>query len=143
MLVVFDQKNSLLLNLFGAGVFSDGFGSLRNGVFSQFARQQESHRGLNLTRRNCRSTVVIGQSRGLRSDALEDIIDERVHDAHRFRRDTSVWVNLLQHFVDVDRVGLLSSALSLALAFSSLGWLHGFLRSFRRNFWCHYVRICL
>ena len=50
----------------------------------------------------------MGKAGGFGGDALENVVDERVHDAHGFAGDTSVRVNLLQHFVDVDRVALLS-----------------------------------
>ena len=130
------------MNLFGAGVFGDGLGALRDGVLGQLARQQESHGCLDLARRDGRSAVVVGKSRRLGCDALEDVVHERVHDAHGLGRDASVWVHLLQHLVDVDRVGLLSSALSLALAFRAFGRLHGFLRSLRWClWWCHFFSL--
>lgn len=59
----------------------------------------------------------MGQTRGLRRDALEDVVDElktmrvktcpvvrrtyRVHDGHGLRGDARVRVDLLQHSVDV------------------------------------------
>ena len=46
----------------------------------------------------------MGESGSFGSDALEDVVDERVHDAHGFAGDTSVRVNLLQHLVDVDSI---------------------------------------
>ena len=49
-------------------------------------------------------------------DALEDVVNERVHDAHGFAGDTSVRVNLLQHFVDVDGIAF-SSPSTIAFAF--------------------------
>ena len=71
---------------------------------------------------------------GLSGDTLEDIIDERVKDGHGLVRDTSIRVDLLQHyimsesasasspmeggiqtFVDVRAVSLLSRLLALLL----------------------------
>ena len=116
-------------SLFGARVFCDGFCSLRNGVFRQFTWQQESHRRLNFSARDCRSTIVNGQSRRLGCDSLEDVVDERVHDAHGFRGDASVWVNLLQHFVNVHGIGLLPLLSAFAFAFYAFRWLDCFLCS--------------
>uniref|UniRef100_A0A8C0NUP3 Histone H2B n=1 Tax=Canis lupus familiaris TaxID=9615 RepID=A0A8C0NUP3_CANLF len=53
------------------------------------------------------------QARRLARDALEDVVDERVHDAHGLGRDARVGVHLLQHLVHVHRVALLAAALAL------------------------------
>uniref|UniRef100_A0A9L0SPM7 Histone H2B n=1 Tax=Equus caballus TaxID=9796 RepID=A0A9L0SPM7_HORSE len=53
------------------------------------------------------------QARRLARDALEDVVDERVHDAHGLGRDAGVGVDLLQHLVHVDGVALLAAALAL------------------------------
>ena len=50
----------------------------------------------------------MGKAGGFGGDALEDVVDERVHNAHGFAGDTSVRVNLLQHLVDVDSIAFLS-----------------------------------
>ncbi len=47
------------------------------------------------------------------SDALEDVVDERVHDA------ISVKMNLLQHFVHVDSIALLPRLSVLLSSFVS------------------------
>ena len=71
-------------------------------------------------------------------DALEDVIDERVHDAHGFAGDTGVRVNLLQHLVDVDSIAFLSLSPSLLLSFSSGLCLSGSLLAFLScYFGCH------
>ena len=84
---------------------------------------------------------MVGELGGFVGDALEDVVDERVHDAHGLARDASVGVDLLQHLVDVDGVCLLSSALTLALAFRSLRWLDCLFRSLGRclRWWRHFV----
>ena len=46
-------------------------------------------------------------------DSLEDIVDEGVHDEHGFLGDSSFWVHLLQHSVDVDGEGFGSLLMSL------------------------------
>ena len=49
---------------------------------------------LNLPGRNGGSLAVFGESRGFRSDALEDVVHEGVHDRHRLARDARVGVDL-------------------------------------------------
>jgi len=57
---------------------------------------------------------VLGDGLGsLSSNALKDVIDKGVHDAHGLGADTSVRVHLLEDLVDVDSVGLLSFAVLL------------------------------
>ena len=74
-------------------------------------------------------------------DALEDVVDEGVHDAHGFAGDTSVRVNLLQHLVDVDSIAFLSLSPSLLLSFSSGLCLSGSLLAFLScYFGCHIYR---
>ena len=60
--------------------------------------------------------MIVEKSGSFGGDALEDVVDERVHDAHGFAGDTSVTVNLLQHLVEVDSMAFLS--LSPSLLFS-------------------------
>ena len=50
--------------------------------------------------------VVANKSAALTSDLLEDIIDERVHDAHRSLADSDLRVDLLENSIDVDAEGL-------------------------------------
>ena len=76
-------------------------------MFGQLSGQQQTHGGLDLSRSDGGALVVVREARRLTGDALEDVVDERVHDAHRLGGDAGVRVNLLQHFVDVDGVALL------------------------------------
>ncbi len=78
----------------GAGVFGDGLGALRHGVFGEFSGQQQPDCGLHLSARDGRPIVIVSEPWGLCSDALEHIINKRVHDAHRPAGDTSVGMNL-------------------------------------------------
>lgn len=57
-------------------------------------------------------SVVSNKSGGLGGDFLEDVVDERVHDAHGSLGDSSLWVDLLEDSVDVDgeSLGSLSSS---------------------------------
>uniref|UniRef100_A0A8C1NP68 Core Histone H2A/H2B/H3 domain-containing protein n=1 Tax=Cyprinus carpio TaxID=7962 RepID=A0A8C1NP68_CYPCA len=51
-------------------------------------------------------------------ERIADVVDERVHDPHRLRRDPGVRMNLLQHFVHVDSVALLPGLSALLSSFS-------------------------
>ena len=122
------RVNSLL----GAGVLGDSLGALADGVLGQFTGEQETDSGLDFSARDGGPAVVVGKTGGLGSDALEDVVDERVHDAHGLAGDTSVGVHLLQHLVDVDAVALPPPPLPLLLSSSGcLGLAGGLLGSLR------------
>ena len=138
VVVPYCTNAAVWLCLFGAGVLGDGLGALAHGVLGQLAGQEETHGGLDLAARDGRAAVVVGELGGLVGDALEDVVDERVHDAHGLARDARVRMHLLEHLVDVDGVGLLSSLLALALAsLGSLRRLYCLLRSLRWRLWRH------
>merc|ERR1719342_704000 len=73
------------------------------------------------------------------SNPLKEVVDKTVHDTHGLGGDTSVRVDLLQHLVDVDCIGLLPLSLTLLLValgnslggFARLG--SSFSRSLRRH----------
>ena len=69
-------------------------------MLGQFTGKQEADGSLDLAGGDGRSLVVVGKSGGLGSNALEDVVHERVHDGHGLRGDTSVGVDLLQHLED-------------------------------------------
>ena len=102
-------------SLLGAGVLGDGLGALRDGVLGQLSGQEEPDRGLDLPGGDGGPLVVVGELAGLSGDALEQVVDERVHDAHGLGGDTGVGVHLLEDLVDVDGIGLLPLALPLLL----------------------------
>ena len=96
----------------------------------------------------------MGQTGSLTSDALEEVVNERVHDAHSLVGDTSVGVDLLQNLVDVDAIGFLAPLLVLLLGTISiepssfrrsssssrlgrLGSATGSSGGFSGNFWWH------
>ena len=143
MLVVLkktDCCSDLLENcLLGAGVLGDSLGALRDGVLGELTREEEPDSGLDLAGGDGGPLVVVSQTAGLSSDSLEQIVDERVHDAHGLGGDASVGVDLLQHLVDVDGVGLLPLVplLLLVALGDGLGGLAGLLGSFSRNFGRH------
>ena len=103
-------------DLLGAGVLGDGLGAFRDGVLGQFTGQQKPDGGLDLPGGDGGPLVVVGQTGSLGGDTFEDIVDEGVHDAHGLGGDTSVGMDLLQHLVDVNGVGLLPLAVLLLVS---------------------------
>jgi len=101
-------------------------------VLGQLPGKEQTHCRLDLPRRDGRALVVMRQTRRLGRDALEDVIHERIHDAHRFGRNTRIGVNLLQNLVDVNGVALLSASTTLAGTLSSR-LRNGFLRTLLRR----------
>ena len=112
-----EQKS--VKNLLGAGVFGDSLGSLGDGVLGQFSWKQKTDSSLDLPRRDGVLFVVLSKSLGLHGNALEDIIDKGVHDAHGFGTDSNIGVHLLQDIVDVNSVGFLSLSLPFLVSRSS------------------------
>ncbi len=82
-------------------------------VSGQLVGQQETNSGLDLPRRDGGPLVVVSETAGLSGDALEDVVHERVHDAHGLGGDAGVGMHLLQHLVEVDRVGFFPPAFLL------------------------------
>ena len=125
-------------SLLGAGVLGHGLGAFRHGVLGELSGQQQAHGRLDFAARDGRALVVVGQTRRLGGDALEDVVDEAVHDAHRLGRDASVGVHLLQHLVDVDGVRFLSLLLLFLVSGSTGGLsLTRLLRALGGNFGRH------
>jgi hypothetical protein len=90
-------------------------------VFGQFSGKEEFHGSLNFSERKGSLLIVSNQLRRLNSDSIENVIDERIHDAHGFLRDSSLRVHLLQHLIDVNGESLYSPLVSLGG-----GFFHGF-----------------
>ncbi len=84
-------------------------------MLRELSRQMKPHSSLDFPAGDGVLLVVVSQSRCLGSNTLKDVVDKRVHDAHGFGGDTSVRVDLLEDFVDVDRVALLARLSSLLL----------------------------
>ena len=119
------------LDLLGACVLGDGLGALRDGVLGQFTGKEKPDSGLDLPGGDGGPLVVVGETRGLGSDSLKDVIHERVHDGHGLGRDTGVGVDLLQDLVDVNGVRFLSLLLLFLVASGTGGLgLAGLLGSF-------------
>ena len=121
------SENYKQMNLLGAGVLGDSLGAFRDGVFGQFTGEEEPDGSLDLPGGDGGPLVVVGQAGSFSSDTFKDIIDEGVHDAHGLGGDTSVGVDLFQHLVDVDGVGLLALVTAfLSVLGDSLGGFAGF-----------------
>ena len=86
--------------------FRDGLGALGDSVFAELAREHEPDRSLDLAGRERFLLGVAAELGGLESDALEDIINKRVHDRHALLGDARVRVDLLEDAVDVGRIAL-------------------------------------
>ena len=118
-------------NLLAAGVLGDSLGALRHGVLGEFSRKEKSHSCLDLATGDGGLLVVVSKAGRFNGNPLEDVIDERIHDAHGLARDTSIRVDLFQHLVDVDGVGLLPGLPPfLGIAAGHLGLSPSFLLSF-------------
>ena len=101
-------------------------------MLSQLTGKDQTDCGLNFSGRDGGTFVVMGKFGCLTGDTFENIIDEAVHDAHSLAGNSSVGVNLLENFVNVDCVALtsLSPPLpSLSCWLCGLGRLLGSLRA--------------
>jgi len=125
--------------LLGAGVLGDSFGALRHGVLGQLAGQQETHGGLNLPAADGRPLIVVCKTRRLGGDPLENVVHERVHDAHSLARNSGVRVHLFQHFVNVDAKTLLAACAALLSLVGRRSLLDSFLGSFAGSHCCLYL----
>ena len=116
-------------SLLGASVLGDSLCSLGNGVLGQLAGQKQTYCGLDFPGGDGGTPVVMCQTAGLGSDALEDVVNKAVHDGHGLAGDAGIGMDLLEDFVDVDRVRfpppplplLVSSACGFGLAGGLLG----------------------
>ncbi|KIH44599.1 hypothetical protein ANCDUO_25376 [Ancylostoma duodenale] len=128
-------------DLLAGCVLGYGLGALGHGVLGELSGEDQADGGLDFAGGDRRAFVVLGKARSLNSDALKDVVHERVHDGHRLRRDTGVGVHLLQHTVDVDGVALLAALSPLLVSgAASLLALRGLLRSLGRRLWWHDAR---
>ena len=81
--VGFSDLARVCVHLLGTGVFRHRFGAFGDGVFGQFSWQQQTHGGLDFARGDRRAFVVVRQTRRFSSDALEDIVHERIPEQRR------------------------------------------------------------
>ena len=107
-------------------------------MLGQFSGEEKPDSRLDLPGSDGRPLVVVSETGGLSGDSFEDVVDERVHDAHGLGRDAGVRVDLLQHLVDVDGVRFLSLLLLFLVSGSTGGLsLTRLLRTLGGNFGRH------
>jgi len=75
-------------------------------VLGKLTGEHEADGGLDLSGGEGGLLVVGGELTGLGGDAVEDIVDEGVHDGHTLLGDTGIGVDLLEDLVDVRAVAL-------------------------------------
>jgi phage gp46-like protein len=92
--------------LLGRRVLGDGLGTLRDSMLGELTRKDETDSSLDLARRQSSLTSVTDETASFSSNALKDIVDERVHDRHSTTRDTGLRMDLLENTVDVDTESL-------------------------------------
>ena len=66
-------------------------------MLAKVSRQQQAHSGLDLSVRDGGALGGADQARGLVGDALEDVLRERIQDAHGLLRQAQALVNLPQN----------------------------------------------
>ena len=113
---------SIYINWSVGGELGDCFSSFTDGMFGQFSGKEEFHGSLYFSEREGSLFVVSDKLWGFDSDSIEDVIDERVHDAHGFFGDTGFGVDLFQDLVDVDGEGFYSSFVSFFGRGFYFGW---------------------
>jgi len=107
-------------------------------MLGQFTWEQQTDCCLDLSAGDGGSLVVVCKTRRFGSNALENVVDKAVHDAHGFSRNTGVGVDLLHDLVDVDAVAFPPPPLPLLVPGSyglCLG--HGLLGSLASCFGWH------
>ena len=70
-------------------------------MLGELAGEHEADGGLDFSGRESRLGVVLAEAASFGREALEDVVDEGVHDGHGLLGDTGVGVHLLEHTVDV------------------------------------------
>ena len=132
------RPKAIAFDLLGGGVFGYSLGSFRDGVFGQFSWKEKPDSGLDFPGGDGGPLVVVGKTGSLSSDALKDVIDKRVHDAHGLGGYTGVGVDLFQDLVDVDSIRFLTLAVLLLVSLGNgLGGLSCLLGGFSRYLWWH------
>eukprot|EP00116_Pleurobrachia_bachei_P003035 sb/3463297/ len=109
------------------GVLGNSLGSLGYSVLGQLTGQKQPHGSLDLSGRYGLSLVVMTKSRSLSGDPLKDVVHKGVHDGHGLGADSSVGVDLLEDFVDVDGAKAKSRSSRAGLQFP-VGRVHRLLR---------------
>jgi hypothetical protein len=81
-------------------------GPLTGGVLGEFTREHEADSGLDFVAREGGYLVVRRKLASFHSDALKDVIDDRVNDGHALLGDPRIRMDLLEHLVDLRGIRL-------------------------------------
>ena len=84
-------------------------------MLGELTWEEKADGGLDLAGGKSVLLGVANEAGALGGDLLEDVVDERVHDAHGSLGDAGLGVDLLEDSVDVDGEGLGSSSLGGSL----------------------------
>ena len=132
------RPKAIAFDLLGGGVFGYSLGSFRDGVFGQFSWKEKPDSSLDFPGGDGGPLVVVSKTGSFGSNALEDVVDKRVHDAHCLGGYTGVGVDLFQDLVDVDSIRFLTLAVLLLVSLGNgLGGLSCLLGGFSRYLWWH------
>jgi len=99
--------------------FLNGFCSFRDSMLGKFTRKEKFDGRLDLAAWKSSFSVVSNQLARFPGKSVKSVINKWVHDVHGFLADSDFWVNLLQHFVDVERESFFSSFCSACSRCSS------------------------
>ena len=111
----------ICLDSSAAGVLVDGLGALRDGVLRELTREEEAHRGLDLTGGEGRAVGVAAEAEGLVGQTIKGVVDKRVHDGHGAAGNSDIRVHLLEHLVDVGGEGFDTALAALLVVGRLLG----------------------
>ena len=92
------------MSLLAAGVLGHSLSFLAYGVFGQFTGQKQPDGGLDLARADSRFLVVVGKAGSFGGNALENVVNERVLDAHRVIYIWSFFVHMSYFMSSKSRV---------------------------------------
>ena len=95
-------------------------GSFSDGVLCEVTWEDELDSGLDVAAGDGVLVLVSVELGGLKSDSLEQVSHERVHDAHGSLGDSDFVVDVLEHSVDVDTVAVELLSSDSLLSFSTL-----------------------
>jgi len=87
-----------------AGELGDSLGALEDGVLGQLTRKKQTNRVHDLPRSDGVTLVATSKIASLSGNAVEDIVDEGVHDLHGVLADEGIRVDRVKHLVDGGRV---------------------------------------
>ena len=109
----------------GRRKLGNSLGSFTDSVLGKLTRKHETDSRLDFPRAQSSLLVVSGQLSSLIGNALENVVNERVHDRHTLLGDTGIGVDLLEDTVDVSSVGFGTLLVLLGASSGLLGGLLG------------------